>query len=208
MKELFRQLLKNNRSVINSEDIYKMFPGLNENAVQSKIKRCLRDRELQRLYKGVYLVNTSYTHKPIAEEEVAQAIDKHAYLSGLAALRFHNLIPEVVNFKTFFGTKSTIINVSPIHFEIKKISLELTSLGIEEIKVYDKYFRVAEPARAILDTFLILRISPRSRKQICAYLRIEDDDEDKVDWSKALIYASHFKSNLAQEIASAMVCEN
>jgi predicted transcriptional regulator of viral defense system len=208
MKELFRELLKKDKNVVKSEDIYRMFPDLNENAVQSKIKRCLRGGELKRLYKGVYAVNTFYTHKSVAEEQVAQAIDDQAYLSGLAALRFHNLIPEVVNFKTFFGIKSAKINASNIHFEIKKVDPELTSFGIEEIMVEDKCFRIADPARAIFDTFLTLRVSPKSRKQICAYLRIEDDDVDKIDWSKAFLYANHFKNNLAQEIALAMVSDN
>lgn len=207
MKELFRELLKNDRTVIRSEEIYKMFPKLNENAVQSKIKRCLRGGELQRLYKGVYAVNTSYSHKSVAEEQVAQAIDNKAYLSGLAALRFHNLIPEVVNFKTFFGTKSAKISSSNINFEIKKVDLELTSIGIEEIKVDNKIFRVAEPARAIFDTFLSLKMSPKTKDQICSYLRIEDEDVEKIDWSKGALYASHIKTELARDIASAMVNE-
>jgi len=32
---------------------------------------------------------------------VAHVIDHTAFLSGLAALRFHNLIPETINYKTF-----------------------------------------------------------------------------------------------------------
>jgi predicted transcriptional regulator of viral defense system len=207
MKELFRVLLKNNKSVVKSEEIYKMFPDLNENAVQSKIKRCLRGGELQRLYKGVYVVNTFYTHKSVEEEQVAHAIDNRAYLSGLAALRFHNLIPDVINFKTFFGTKSAKINTSNICFEIKKVDPELTVFGIEEIKVDNKCFRVAEPVRAIFDTFLSLKISPKTRRQICAYLRIEDDDADSIDWNKARLYVKHFRNKLALEIASAMASE-
>lgn len=142
MKELFRELLKNDRTVIRYVEIYKMFPKLNENAVQSKIKRCLRGGELQRLYKGVYAVNTSYSHKSVAEEQVAQAIDHRAYLSGLAALRFHNLIPEVVNFKTFFETKNAKISSTNINFEIRKVNPELTSFGIEEINVDNKFLEL------------------------------------------------------------------
>lgn len=207
MKELFRELLKNDRTVIRSVEIYKMFPKLNANAVQSKIKRCLRGGELQRLYKGVYAVNTSYSHKSVAEEQVAQAIDHRAYLSGLAALRFHNLIPEVVNFKTFFGTKNAKISSNNINFEIRKVNPELTSFGIEEINVDNKIFRVAEPERAIFDTFLSLKMSPKTKYQICSYLRIEDDDAEKIDWKKGFLYASHIKTELAHKIASAMANE-
>jgi hypothetical protein len=119
MKALFRELLKSDVSIVTSEDIYKMFPNINENAVQAKIKRCLSGGELIRLYKGIYAVNSSYSHKGIAEEQVAQAIDHSAYLSGIAALRFHNLIPEVVKFKTFFGVKKVKVDTKDIHFEIK-----------------------------------------------------------------------------------------
>lgn len=207
MKELFKELLKNDKTVVKSEEIYKMFPNLNENAVQSKIKRCLRGGELQRLYKGVYAVNSTYSHRSISEEQVAQAIDNTAYLSGLAALRFHNLIPEVVNFKTFFGTKGIQISANNISFEIKKIDPELTLIGIEEISVEDKIFRIATPARAIFDIFMGLKMAPKTRNQICSYLRIEDEDANKIDWSEALIYASHIKSELAHKIALAMANE-
>lgn len=80
MKALFRELLKSNLSVVRSADIYQMFPDLNENAVQAKIKRCLKCGELRRLYKGIYVVNPLYSHRAIAEEQVAQAIDSKAYL--------------------------------------------------------------------------------------------------------------------------------
>ena len=207
MKTLFRELLKNDVTVVTSGDIYKMFPELNENAVQAKIKRCLSGGELLRLYKGVYALNASYSHRAVAEEQVAQAIDKQSYLSGLAALRFHNLIPEVVNFKIFFGTKNANVNSSNIRFEIKKIDSELTSLGIEEVKVADKTFRVADPVRAIFDVFLGLKMSPKTRNQICAYLRIEDEDAERIDWSQAFFYASRLNSELANSIAHAMATE-
>lgn len=139
MKALFRELLKSDLGIVTYKDIYKMFPDLNENAVQAKIKRCLRGGELIRLYKEIYAVNNSQSHKAIAEEQVAQAIDHSAYLSGLAALRFHNIIPEIVNFKTFFGTKKSTVDRKDIHFEIRKvenkfaISSELTKMNLKKL---------------------------------------------------------------------------
>ena len=207
MKILFKELLKKNVSIVTSEDIYKMFPDLNENAVQAKIKRCLRGGELVRLYKGIYAVNNSYSHKAIAEEHVAQTIDSKAYLSGIAALRFHNLIPEIVNFKTFFGTKKVKVDAKDIHFEIKKVDPALTSFGIEEITVGGSKFRVADPTKAILDIFVLMKTSPKTRSQICAFLRIEDEEAEKINWSKARVYADQMKNNLAQSIATAMMNE-
>ncbi|MBK7963693.1 MAG: hypothetical protein IPK04_22335 [Bdellovibrionales bacterium] len=207
MKALFRELLKSDVSIVTSEDIYKMFPNINENAVQAKIKRCLSGGELIRLYKGIYAVNSSYSHKGIAEEQVAQAIDHSAYLSGIAALRFHNLIPEIVKFKTFFGVKKVKVDTKDIHFEIKKVDPEQTSFGVEEIAVAGAKFRVADPAKAILDTFISMKTSPETRSQICAFLRIDDDEAEKIDWNNANAYADRMKSELAHSIATAMMNE-
>ena len=207
MKALFRELLKGDLSIVTSGDIYKMFPDLNENAVQAKIKRCLRGGELVRLYKGIYAVNNAYSHKAVAEEQIAQTIDHNAYLSGVAALRFHNLIPEIVNFKTFFGTKKVKVDTKDIHFEIKKVDPELTSFGIEEIAVGGSKFRVADPVKAILDTFVSMKTSPKTRSQICAFLRIDEEEAEKINWSKARAYANRMKTDLAQSIATAMMNE-
>ena len=207
MKALFRELLKGDLSIVTSEDIYKMFPDLNENAVQAKIKRCLSGGELVRLYKGIYAVNNSYSHKALAEEQIAQTIDHSAYLSGIAALRFHNLIPEVVNFKTFFGTKKVKVDTKDIHFEIKKVDPELTLFGIEEIAVGGSKFRVADPVKAILDTFVSMKTSPKTRSQICAFLRIDDEEAEKINWSKARSYADRMRNDFAQSIATAMMNE-
>lgn len=207
MKALFRELLKGDLSIVTSEDIYKMYPDLNENAVQAKIKRCLSGGELVRLYKGIYAVNNSYSHKAIAEEQVAQAIDHSAYLSGIAALRFHNLIPEIVNFKTFFGAKKVKVDTRDIHFEIKKVDPEQTSFGVEEIAVGGSKFRVADPVKAILDTFVSMKTSPKTRSQICAFLRIDEDESEKINWNNANAYADRMKSDLAHSIATAMMNE-
>ncbi len=207
MKELFRELLKKDATIVTSEDIYEMFPDLNENAVQAKIKRCLKGGELVRLYKGIYALNKAYSHRALAEEQVARTIDKNSFLSGMGALRFHNLIPEVVNFKTFYGTKSAKIDIPEIHFEIKKIDTELTTFGIEEVSTGEGTVRVAEPVRAILDTFMALKMSPKTREQICAYLRIEEEDAEKLNWNNVSEYARQMKSKLATSVAAAMLNE-
>lgn len=207
MKALFRELLKRDLSIVTSEQIYKMFPDLNENAVQAKIKRCLKGEELIRLYKGIYAVNSSYSHKAFAEEQVAQAIDHSAYLSGIAALRFHNLIPEIVNFKTFFGAKKVKVDKKDIHFEIKRVDHDQTLFGVEEIAVGGSKFRVADPVKAILDTFISMKTSPKTRRQICFFLRIDEDEAEKINWSNAKVYAGRMKTELAHSIATAMVNE-
>ncbi len=207
MKALFRELLKGDLNIVTSADVYKMFPELNKNAVQAKIKRCMSGGEITRLYKGIYVVSSSYSHRAIAEEQVAQAIDHSAYLSGIAALRFHNLVPDVVNFKTFFGTKKVTVDTKDVHFEIKKVDIEQTAFGVDEVVIAGSKFRVADPAKAILDTFVSLKASPKTRDQICAFLRIDEDDVEKINWASANAYADRMKSDLAKSIATAMMNE-
>ncbi len=209
MNTLFKELLRKGDPIATSGDIYHLFPHLNANAVQAKIKRCLKSGELKRLYKGVYSLNSEYLKKPVFEEKVAQAIDDSAFLSGLGALRYHNLIPEIVNYKTFFGRKSAKVNQKHIRFEIKKIPLDQINFGVESVSVAGTRMRIADPVRAIMDALIEQNLSPKNRYQICSYFRIDEDEAESIHWEKASLYAFKFRNNrLAKEIANAMMNNN
>lgn len=206
MKSLFIMLLKKGDSVVTSKDIYKLYPKLKESAVQAKIKRCLKSGEIKRMFKGVYTLSQDLIRKPIAEEAVAQAIDESAFLSGLGALRFYNLIPEIVNYKTFLGTKSAKVDAGNIHFEIKKLPDDQVTFGVDSIPVSGGSIRVADPVRAIMDTLIEQKLAPKNRNQICSFLRIDEDEAAGIAWDKAPSYAYKFRNNrLAKVIASAMM---
>lgn len=205
MKNLTFKLVKKGEAIITSDDIYNLYPDLNANAVQAKIKRCLKSGELKRLYKGVYAVNQELLKKPLAEESVAQIIDPKAFLSGLAALRFHNLIPETINFKTFTGAKSAKIHSGNMNFEIRKTAEDQLGFGIQTINVNGQKVRIADPVRAIMDTLIEQKLAPKNRNQICAFLRIDEDELESIPWKNAEKYAYKYRnSKLAKKIAAAM----
>ncbi len=204
MKALFKEILKRDEPVITSEEIYKMFPELSESAVQAKIKRCLKGGELIRLYKGVYTLNSEFTKRPLLEEQVALAIDNKSFLSGLGALRFHNLIPEIVKYKTFLGTKEARVDSGNIHFEIKRMPEDQTIFGIEHVKLASETIRVADPIRAIMDILLNQKLELKNREQVLSYFRIEEDDTVNITWSTAFQYAKRFRNSSAQKIAQAL----
>lgn len=205
MKNLTLELIKRGDAIVTSEDIYKIYPELNENAVQAKIKRCLKSGELKRLYKGVYSVSQELLKKPVIEENLAQVIDSESFLSGLAALRFYNLIPETINFKIFTGTKDAKIHSDNMNFEIRKVADDQLSFGIETVKVNGNNVRIADPARAVMDTLMEQKLVPQNRRQICAYLRIDEDDADTIPWKNAESYAHKYRnSKMAKKIAAAM----
>jgi tRNA(Ser,Leu) C12 N-acetylase TAN1 len=85
-------------------------------------------------------------------------ITQRVYLGSTAPLKFHNLISEVVNFKTFLKTKNANICFNNINFVIRKVIPEPSSFGIEEIKMDNKVFSVAEFECSVFDTFLNLKI--------------------------------------------------
>jgi predicted transcriptional regulator of viral defense system len=205
MSNLTMDLIRKAEILVSIGDIYNMYPTLNKNAVQAKIKRCLKRGDLQRLYKGVYAVNHELLRKPLSPESVAHAIDQSAFLSGLAALRFHNLIPDTINFKTFTGTKSAKIHSNTMNFEIKKVSTDQLSFGIQTLNVSGNQIRVADMTRAIMDTLIEQKLNPKNRNQICAYLRIDEDDAELIPWKNDEEYAYRYKnSKLAKKVASAM----
>lgn len=205
MRNLTLELIKKGEIIVTSDVIYNLYPDLNKNAVQAKIKRCLHRGDLQRLYKGVYTVDPELLRKPLSAENVASVIDHAAFLSGLAALRFHNLIPETINYKTFTGTKSTKIHTKNMNFEIKKVSTDQLSFGVQIVNVGENQIRVADPTRAIMDTLIEQKLNPKNRNQICAFLRIDEDDSELIPWANAETYAYKYKnSKLAKKIARAM----
>jgi predicted transcriptional regulator of viral defense system len=204
MNTLMRELLKRDETVIKAELIYSIFSDLNENAVRAKIKRSLKSGDLIRLYKGVYTINPEFSKRPILDETVAQAIDERAFLSGIGALRFHDLIPEVVKFKTFFGLKEASVDAEPVHFRIKRLREDLMNFGIEEVKVPAGLLRISDPVRAIMDALLAQRFTPKNQAQICSFLRIEEDEADQISWKKAVGYAEHFGTKAARDLAKAM----
>ncbi len=52
-----------------------------------------------------------------------------------------------------------------------------------------------------------MKSSPKTRSQICAFLRIDEDDSQKINWNHAILYAARMKSDLAHSIAAAMMNE-
>jgi predicted transcriptional regulator of viral defense system len=205
MSNLTLTLIKNGEILVTSDTIYNLYPTLNKNAVQAKIKRCLKRGDLQRLYKGVYAVDPELLRKPLSAENVAHLIDHKAFLSGLAALRFHNLIPETINYKTFTGAKSAKIYSKNINFEIKKVSADQLSFGIQTVNIGENQIRVADMIRAIMDTLIEQKLNLKNRNQICAFLRIDEDDSESIPWKNAENYAYKYKnSKLAKKVAHAM----
>lgn len=205
MKNLTLELIKKGDAIVTSDDIYKLYPELNENAVQAKIKRCLKSGELKRLYKGVYSVSQELLKKPVIEENLAHVIDSESFLSGLAALRFHNLIPETINFKIFTGTKSAKIHSENMNFEIRKVADDQLGFGVQTVSVNGNNVRIADPVRAIMDTLMEQKLAPSNRQQICAYLRIDEDEAETIPWKKAESYAYRYRnSKMAKKIAAAM----
>lgn len=205
MNNLLIELLKKGESIVTSHDIYNLYPDLTENAVQAKIKRCLKGGELKRLYKGVYSLNQELLKKSVVDERVAFAIDERSFLSGLGALRFHNLIPETVNYKTFIGRKAAKVHATNVNFEIRKMPDDQLSFGVDLVQVGDFNLRIADPVRAIMDTLIDQKLAPKNRHQICAYFRIDEDEANDIKWDKAPVYAYKFRNNkLAKMIATAM----
>ncbi len=205
MSNLTLDLIKKGDALVTSDVIYNLYPTLNKNAVQAKIKRCLKRGDLQRLYKGVYAVHPELLRKPLSAENVAQAIDCTSFLSGLAALRFHNLIPETIHYKTFTGSKSAKIHSKNMNFEINKVSTDQLSFGIQTVDVGENQIRVADMTRAIMDTLIEQKLNPKNRNQICSFLRIDEDDSELIPWANAETYAYKYKNiKLAKKVAKAM----
>lgn len=130
-----------------------------------KIAQWVKNGDLIRLKKGLYLINQEITGRPASLFIAANLLYGPSYISLESALSFHSLIPERVEVMTSVTTGKKKSFETPVAlFTYEHLRPKLYIWGKSFFKQQDnRTFLIATPLKALLDYF---------------YLRLGDHDYD------------------------------
>ncbi len=138
-----------------------------------KIKSMVKNGDLIRIKKELYVVGDTWREEEISLELIANTLYGPSYVSMEWALSFYGLIPERVYEISSITTKNAKTYDTPLgRFTYIKAKNNLFSLGIVSQSTQEgNYFLIASPEKALCDKLLYtpnLRIS--SQKQMRVFL--------------------------------------
>lgn len=155
-----------------------------------KIKQMVKDGELIRLRRGLYMVGDIYRNKPISKGLVANQLYGPSYVSMDFALSFYGLIPERVYEVTSVTTKMAKEYKTPIgRFTYVKSPVSLYQIGLSIYEQSDGIsYIIAGEEKALCDKIVFTKnLNLTSLKMTIEYLeddlRIDLDDLKSFDLS-------------------------
>lgn len=186
------------RSITSPEFDYNFLMSLLQPYRQpwSKIRQMLRQKEIIRVKKGIYVKNPA-EGSLYSEGILANMIYGPSYVSGEYALSWHGLIPEKVLQITSVTTKPSKAFVTPVgSFTYKHLSRERYASGFIRIDIDDqRAFLIATAEKAIVDTIADKDISSPDdlHRYLVADLRIEEENLRKLHRVRLLDLKRRFR---------------
>ena len=154
-----------------------------------KIRALERDGQLIRLKRGLYVVSSEVSGKPINACLCANHIYGPSYVSQQWALRWYGLIPEKVYTMTSVTTKRTRMFENSLgRFTYEQVKPEYFAIGINSMEEDGVTFMMASREKALCDLILHDTYLPQqSVKGLWRYLeediRFDMDELAKFDIS-------------------------
>ena len=146
-----------------------------------KIRALEKDGQLIRLKRGLYVVSSEVSGKPVNACLCANHIYGPSYVSQQWALRWYGLIPERVYTMTSVTTKRTRMFENSLgRFTYEQVKPEYFAIGVNSIEEDDITFMMASREKALCDLILHDTYLPQqSVKGLWQYL--EEDIRFDVD---------------------------
>lgn len=142
------------------------------NFIQNKICSMEHNGQLIRLRRGLYVQPPSVTGKIISLELVANHIYSPSYVTGLYALRYYGLIPELVYTVTSATTGLSKRFVNKLGtFEYRRFASDYYHIGIRIQDGDGCSFLIASPEKALCDLICMTsHLNLRYMRETMAYL--------------------------------------
>ena len=158
-----------------------------------KIRALEKDGQLIRLKRGLYVVNSEVSGKPINACLCANHIYGPSYVSQQWALRWYGLIPERVHTMTSVTTKRTRMFENSLgRFTFEQVKPEYFAIVINRIEEDGVSFLMASREKALCDMILHdSYLPPQSVKGLLQYLEedIRFDMDELVTFDVSIIEA-------------------
>ena len=153
----------------------------NLSSPEGKIRTLEKDGQLIRLKRGLYVVNSEISGKPVNACLCANHIYGPSYVSQQWALRWYGLIPEQVYMMTSVTTKHTRMFENSLgRFTYEQVKPAYFAIGINRVEEDGISFLMASREKALCDMILHdSYLPPQSIKGLWQYL--EEDIRFDVD---------------------------
>jgi predicted transcriptional regulator of viral defense system len=139
---------------------------------RAKLTGLLKNGNLIRIKKGLYLFGYDYRKEPYSQEVMANKIYGPSYVSLEYALSYYGMIPEHVEEITSVSTKRTRIFNTPVgRFSYKHIPVALYRVGFNLVSVRDNATAlIATPEKALADLLYLRRVHPETLDELSTLL--------------------------------------
>jgi len=172
MKYVDFQNFFKNRVLIDVQEVKQVFPDF----ASRRFYEWQKKGYIKKLASQFYI----FADKKISESEnnfIANKLFEPSYVSLESALRYYNLIPEVVFLTTSITTRKTkLIKTAVGNFQYRSVKEDLF-FGYKIIDQNGVSYKIAESEKALLD-FLYLRSDLKTEDDF-AELRINEEDYRK-----------------------------
>lgn len=136
------------------EDVVKYFALENETTIKQQLSRFIKSKLIFPLKKGLYCFDI----EKVDSLFLANLLYQPSYISGITALFFYGLVPDIPQTTVSVTTVTKkIFHLYLGDFVYFKIKNELY-FGFETIKVKENYVRIATKEKALLDFIYLNKI--------------------------------------------------
>ena len=158
--------------------------------LRMQLSRWVKQGRLISLRRGMYAWPEQYAKHPLNPAEVAHALYRPSYLSGLWALGYYGMIPEQVVVYTSVTTRATkkFDNILG-NFEYRHVKNQ-AFYGYRQIQIMGRDVFIADPEKALLDVWHLNRgVWTDVRMEAMRFQAF-----DVIDVDKLLEYAKRYVS--------------
>ena len=165
--------------------VASLYPGVS--AVSKKLSKLEDDGALLRLKRGLYVVSSEISGRPLSSGLISNDIYSPSYISCHTALRYYGLIPETVFTIQAMTVKHSRTFVNDVgRFEYTHISRDIFPIGLTRMSEGGVKFIIATPEKALCDLIattsgLTLRYKSEAVRYLEEDLRLDMDCLDGMD---------------------------
>ena len=194
-------------------DYQALLDGLREyDRPRDKITDLLKQGEVIRVKKGIYVFGERYRRRPFSRELLANMIYGPSYVSLETALHYHGLIPEGVEAMTSVAGARGRRFFTPVGlFIYRGVSMNAYRTGIDQVELESgRSFLIATPEKALADKIqadrgTAIRTQAEMRTYLLDSLRIDPESLFKLNAKTICMIAEQYRSRKLRLLSSLLL---
>ena len=183
-------------------DYQALLDGLREyDRPRDKITALLRQGDIVRVKKGIYIFGERYKRRPFSKEVLANMICGPSYVSLDYALHYYGLIPERVEAVTSVTCSRGRRFSTPVGlFMYRGVPMRAYPIGIDQVELEGgRSFLIAIPEKALTDKIqadrgTAIRTQTEMRTYLLDSLRIDPEGLGRLNAETISLIADHYRS--------------